>query len=291
MAISAKMVKELRERTGLGMMECKKFLQECDGDIDNAIEAIRKSGAVKAVKMQGRIAAEGLTAVRVANDGKTAVIIEVNCETDFVSRGDDFADFVNLCTEQALAHRTATVEALAAVEVNGETIDKARENMIVKIGENINIRRVDFVEAKGSVMSYIHGARIAVLVDAETPDDGLAKDLAMHIAASNPAVIAGEDVPEEMINKEKEIYSAQAAESGKPADIVEKMVAGRIRKYLEEVSLLGQPFVKDPSTTVGDLLKSNNAKVHAFIRYEVGEGIEKKQEDFAAEVMAQVKGN
>ncbi len=291
MGISAKLVKELRERTGEGMMECKKFLEKVGGDIEAAIDEMRKSGAAKAAKKQGRITAEGLVAVRVADDKKTAVILEINCETDFVSRGDDFKGFVDFCSEHALANRCNDISALADLSVDGDIIEAVRQNLTAKVGENINFRRVHFIEAKGKISSYVHGVRIGVLIDVDASDDDLGKDLAMHIAASSPIVVAGEDVPEELIAKEKEIYAAQAAESGKPADIVEKMVVGRVRKFLEEVSLHGQDFVKDPNTKVGALLKQQGATVHRFVRFEVGEGIEKRAENFADEVMAQVRGN
>lgn len=291
MGISAKLVKELRERTGEGMMECKKFLEKVGGDIEAAIDEMRKSGAAKAAKKSGRITAEGLVAIRVSEDRKSAVILEVNCETDFVSRGDDFKGFVDHCTEHALANQCKDVASLAALSVDGGTIESARQDMTGKVGENINLRRVSFVEAKGKISSYVHGVKIGVIIDADSSDDDLGKDLAMHIAASSPLVVSGDDVPAEMIAKEKEIYTAQAAESGKPADIIEKMVVGRVRKYLEEVSLHGQAFVKDPNTKVSDLLKQRGATVHSFIRFEVGEGIEKRQENFADEVMAQVRGN
>ena len=292
MAISAALVKELRERTGVGMMECKKFLQQTNGDIEEAIAEMRKAGAAKVAKKDGRVTAEGLVAVAVSSDRKLAAIIEANCETDFVCRNEDFMGFAQLCADQAIAHRCADVDSLSNAPSNhGDlNIDQYRQQLIVKIGENINLRRVTLIQATGEVSHYLHGARIGVLIDVVSGNDELGKDLAMHVAASNPVVVAGKDVPQELLDKEKEIYSAQAAESGKPADIIEKMIQGRLNKFLEEVSLEGQSFVKDPEQKVAALLKAAGAKVASFIRYEVGEGIAQKQENFADAVMAQVRG-
>jgi len=292
MAITAALVKELRERTGAGMMECKKTLVETDGDIDAAIELMRKSGMAKADKKAGRVAAEGTIAMARSADGKQAVLVEVNCETDFVAKGDDFTAFASKVAERALATGAATAEALleTAIEDGGVSVEESRKELIAKIGENISVRRVSRVESSGVVGAYMHGTRIGVLTALEGGDEELARDIAMHVAASKPICVSADDVPAEVIEKEKEIFSAQAAESGKPAEIIEKMVSGRINKYLKEITLLGQPFVKDPDQTVEKLLASKGAKVTGFQRLEVGEGIEKKEEDVVAEVMAQAKG-
>jgi elongation factor Ts len=293
MQISAAMVKELRERTGSGMMECKKALQEADGDIDAAIENMRKSGLAKADKKAGRIAAEGRIAIKVSADGKTAVITEVNCETDFVSGGDDFLNFVNKVAAVALENKPESIEALIALAIDGsQSIEEKRKEMVSKIGENIQVRRFEIMQADtGAFGSYLHGTRIGVLLGMENGNGDLIKDVAMHIAASKPTCVTEEQVPAELLSKEREILIAQAQDSGKPQDIVEKMVDGRIRKYLAEITLVGQPFVKDPDKTVGALLKDEGAIVTGFVRYEVGEGIEKKQENFADEVMAQINAS
>jgi elongation factor Ts len=293
MAITAALVKELRERTGAGMMECKKALVETDGDIEAAIEHMRKTGLTKADKKAGRTAAEGLVAIKTSDDGKQAAIVEVNCETDFVAKGDDFKNFVEAIAQRVLDKQPADLDALLAMSISDDdatSIEDVRKTLIAKIGENMGLRRFELISAKGNLASYMHGARIGVVVDVEGGDDALGKDIAMHIAASRPVCVSEDEVPQDDIEKEKEIFSAQAAESGKPAEIIEKMVSGRIKKFLKEVTLLGQPFVKDPDQTVEQLLKSAGAKVHCFVRFEVGEGIEKKQESFADEVMAQVKG-
>lgn len=290
MAITAAQVKELRERTGVGMMECKKALTETDGDMEAAIELLRKSGAAKADKKAGRTAAEGLVAIRISDDNKTAAVVEVNCETDFAAKDENFSGFVNKLADHILATRPADMDALMASEMDGETVEAALKNLIAKVGENMNIRRFEIIEGKGAFSSYMHGTRIGVLVDLEGGDDTLGKDIAMHVAASRPICVSEDQVPQEAIDKEKEIFTAQAQESGKPADIIEKMITGRINKFLKEITLLGQPFVKDPDQTVAKLLKGANASVSAFIRYEVGEGIEKKKENFAEEVAAQMKG-
>ncbi len=293
MQITAAMVKELRERTGSGMMECKKALQETDGDIDAAIENMRKAGLAKADKKAGRVAAEGRVAIKISDDGKSAVIVEVNCETDFVSGGDEFIGFANDIAATALANKPDTIEALIELPMDGsQTIEDRRKAMISKIGENIQVRRFEIMNAdQGAFGSYLHGSRIGVLLEMENGKDDLIKDVAMHIAASRPICVTEDQVPAETLEKEREILVAQAKDSGKPDNIIEKMVDGRIRKYLAEVTLIGQPFVKDPDKTVGALLKDEGATVTGFIRYEVGEGIEKKQENFADEVMAQVKAN
>ncbi len=298
MQITASMVKELRERTGSGMMECKKALQEAEGNIDVAIENMRKSGLAKADKKSGRIAAEGRVAIEVSEDGKSAIVLEMNCETDFVSGGDEFMEFVSATAKTALANKPADIVALSAMTLSGadESIESIRQTMVAKIGENIQLRRFQIMQTEnGTFGSYSHGTRIGVLVDmvlADNSEDGakLIKDVAMHIAASGPLCISEEDVPTDVLEKEKEILRAQALESGKPADIVEKMLTGRIRKYLAEITLLGQSFVKDPDKTIQILLSDAEATVNSFVRYEVGEGIEKKQENFADEVMAQVNG-
>ncbi|HEX6927997.1 MAG TPA: translation elongation factor Ts [Gammaproteobacteria bacterium] len=288
MAITAAQVKELRERTGAGMMECKKALTETGGDMEAAVEHMRKTGLAKADKKAGRVAAEGR--IEIAIDGGKAAIVEVNSETDFVSGGDDFKAFAGKVAAVVLAHEPADVEALAAVPLDGKTYDDARRELIAKIGENIGVRRFAVVAAKGRIATYLHGTRIGVVVDVEGGDDELARDIAMHVAAAKPQFVSADDVPGDIVGKEKEILIAQAADSGKPADIVEKMVEGRLRKHLAEITLLGQPFIKDPDQTVEKLLKAAGAKVHAFVRFEVGEGIEKKEENFVEEVMAQAKG-
>ena len=286
MAITAALVKELRERTGAGMMDCKKALQAADGDIETAIEDMRKSGMAKAAKKAGRIAAEGL--VSIAQDGNKAAIVEINSETDFVSKGDDFINFCDNAAQAALSNGCTDAASLNALEINGETLEIGLKNLIAKLGENMSLRRV--VQIEGNTLGvYKHGSRIGVIVALEGGDEALAKDIAMHIAASRPVCISADEVPADMLAKEREIFSEQAKASGKPDNIIEKMVEGRIRKYLGEVTLLGQAFVKDPDQTVEKLLKTANAKVTAFTRMEVGEGIEKKVENFADEVAAQQK--
>ncbi len=284
--ITAGMVKELRERTGLGMMDCKKALVESDGDMEKAIDDLRKASGLKAAKKAGRIAAEGTVLTKISEDGNLGVIIEVNCETDFVARDDNFLKFANDVLDLAFTSRETDVAKLMA-----SGLESAREALVQKIGENINVRRVQLIEFKnindGIVDTYIHSNnRIAVLVAIKGGDDSLAKDIAMHVAAVNPIVVRAEDVPKELLAKESEIYSAQARESGKPEEIIEKMIQGRLRKYVAEVSLLDQAFVKDGEITVSALLKKAGADVVSFIRYEVGEGIEKEEVDFAAEVAA-----
>ncbi|WP_183166717.1 translation elongation factor Ts [Azomonas macrocytogenes] len=282
--VSAALVKELRERTGLGMMECKKALVEADGDIEKAIDDLRKSGQAKAAKKAGRIAADGVVAIKVAADGKYGVVVEVNSETDFVARDESFLGFVEATVEKAFADRLNDVAPLV------EAREKDREALVQKIGENISIRRINRVEGV-VVGGYVHGnKRIAVLVALSGGNPELAKDIAMHVAATNPAVLNPSQVSEELIAKEKEIFLALNEEKvkGKPAEIVEKMVAGRIQKFLSEASLVEQPFVKDPDVKIGDLAKKAGAEVISFVRFEVGEGIEKIEVDFAAEVAAQV---
>jgi len=291
MQITASMVKELRERTGSGMMECKKALQEAEGNIDVAIENMRKAGLAKADKKSGRIAAEGRVVIEISSDAKSAAIVEVNCETDFVSGGDEFLSFVAAVAKTALANKPADINALSELPLDGaaETVEDVRKTKVAKIGENIQLRRFEVLEtATGTFGCYLHGTRMGVLVEMEGGNEELIKDVAMHIAASNPLCISAADMPAETLEKEKEILRAQALDSGKPADIVEKMLEGRVRKYLAENTLLGQPFVKNPDITVETLLADAGAKVNRYVRYEVGEGIEKKQENFADEVMAQV---
>jgi elongation factor Ts len=283
MAISASLVKELRERTGLGMMECKKALVEADGSIETAIDNLRKDSGLKAAKKADRTAAEGVVAARVADDGSYGVLLEVNSETDFVARDDNFLAFVNSVLDKAFADKQTDVAALMAGE-----LESAREALVQKIGENIGVRRVALIEAD-VVGTYVHSNnRIAVLTELRGGNAELAKDIAMHVAAVNPQVVRGEDMPAEVVEKEKEIIRAQPDMEGKPAEIVEKMMGGRINKFLKENSLLEQPFVKNPDQTVGQLAKENGAEVLSFLRFEVGEGIEKKVDDFAAEVAAQV---
>jgi len=294
MAITAALVKELRERTGAGMMECKKMLQQTDGDIEAAIEEMRKSGQAKAAKKAGRIAAEGLIVISTADDGKSAAMAEVNCETDFVAKDENFSSFAASVADRALNSEADDVEALTQLPLtDGDetTIEQAREALVAKIGENMSVRRFVRMRSSGGIYSYRHGVRIGVLVDMEGGDEELGRDIAMHIAASNPLCVAESDVPADVLEKEREIYREEARQSGKPENILDKIIEGKVRKYLEGVTLLGQAFVKDPDTTVGKLLEKSGARVVAFRRFEVGEGIEKKQEDFAAEVMAQVKGS
>ncbi len=293
MAITAAMVKELRERTGAGMMECKKALVETDGDMEGAIEMMRKRGAAKADKKAGRVAAEGRIVIAINDEKSEGAIVEVNSETDFVAKDENFIEFAEAVGAAVLADKPVDIPALSSLPLEtGESIEETRANLVSKIGENIQIRRFELITTEeGSLSSYLHGERIGVLLSMIGGDEQLGKDIAMHIAASNPACVSEEQVPEDVLAKEKEILVAQAEGSGKPAEIIEKMVQGRLRKYLSEITLEGQPFVKDPDQSVGKLLSAAGAKVESFVRYEVGEGIEKKQEDFAAEVMAQMKGS
>ncbi len=288
MAITASLVKELRERTGSGMMECKKALVETDGDIEAAAELMRKSGAAKADKKAGRVAADGAIKACVSDDGKSAVILEINSETDFVAKDENFQAFADDVLATVAQQKPASVEALSAMTMNnGQGVEEARQALIAKVGENIQLRRFEVLESDSSIASYLHGARIGVLVDSSA-DASLARDIAMHIAAANPQFVDRDAVPAEFIEKEKSILIAQAESSGKPAEIIEKMIQGRLHKFLAEVTLLGQPFVKDPEQKIEKLLAAAGASVTAFIRYEVGEGIEKKVEDFAAEVASQL---
>jgi len=287
-AITASLVKELRERTGSGMMECKKALVETDGNIEAAAELMRKSGAAKADKKASRVAADGAIKVIVSDDGKSAVILEINSETDFVAKDDNFQAFADDVLTTVAQQKPASVEALSAMTMgNGQSVEEARQALIAKVGENIQVRRFEMVESDNSIASYLHGARIGVLVDSSA-DAGLARDIAMHIAAANPQFVDRDAVPAEFVEKEKSILIAQAESSGKPPEIVEKMIQGRLDKFLAEVTLLGQPFVKDPEQKIEKLLATAGASVTGFVRYEVGEGIEKKVEDFAAEVASQL---
>ncbi len=293
MSISAALVKELRERTSAGMMECKKALEEAGGDIQRAIEVLRKTGKTKADKKAGRVAAEGVVFIQAANDGKQAVMIEMNSETDFVGRDENFLRFVKAVAAVALQAKVRNVSdlnTLSLADHGNVTVEEARQALVAKVGENIHLRRLAFVDAANPIGAYLHGNRIGVLVELDSPNPEIAKDIAMHIAASKPLVVAPSDVPSDWVAKEKEVYLAQAMGSGKPQDIIEKMAQGRLKKFLDEVSLLGQPFVKDPNMTVEDLLNKNRVKVLAFTRFEVGEGIEKEKEDFVEAVMSQVQG-
>ena len=290
MAVTASMVKELRERTGAGMMECKKALVETDGDMDAALDLLRKSGLAKADKKASRIAAEGQV-ILVSNANNTeAVMVEVNSETDFAAKDANFLTFAKAVAGNALTEGSANVKALMATDLDGASLEAARQALIAKIGENIQVRRISRMSSNGNIGAYIHGGRIGVLVELEGGDDVVARDVAMHIAAMNPEFIDVDDVPADVLEKEKQFLVSQAADSGKPADIIEKMVSGRMRKHLSAITLLGQDFVKDGDITVGKLLEQNGASVKGFTRLEVGEGIEKKEDNFADEVMQQVKG-
>jgi elongation factor Ts len=289
MEITASLVKELRERTGAGMMECKRALTENDGNIEAAIESMRKKGQATAEKKSGRIAAEGL--ITLLREGNKAAMVEVNCETDFVTKNEDFKQFCQAVVETVLREQPVDLQSLLSANLkNGKNVEENRHELILKIGENIMVRRFAMMEAKDRLGVYLHGVRIGILVDMQGGSDVLAKDVAMHIAASRPICISSDQIPAETIAKEREIFTVQAAETGKPAAIIEKIVQGRLEKFFGEVTLLGQPFVKDPEQLVGKLLKTNQATVLRFERFEVGEGIEKKKEDFASEVMQQVRG-
>jgi len=291
MQITAAMVKELRERTGAGMMECKKALSESAGDMEAAIELMRKSGQAKADKKASRIAAEGTVVISLSDDAKSGVVLEVNCETDFVGKDENFLSFSNEVATSILSQNIDNIEALMDAKLSsGETVEAARLALVSKIGENIQVRRFSrVVSANGTLGKYMHGSRIGVMVELDGGSNDLNKDIAMHIAASKPLCVDEDGVSADMLQKEKEIFMAKAESSGKPAEIIEKMVQGQIKKFLGEITLMGQPFVKDPDKSVAQLLKENSASVISFQRYEVGEGIEKKSENFAEEVMAQVK--
>ena len=289
MEITASLVKELRERTGAGMMDCKVALSDARGDIEIAIEVMRKSGAAKAAKKAGRIAAEGIISIKLNEND--IVILEVNCETDFVTKDESFLSFVDSVIQAISNNNVSDVDELLKLNWGNQAIEEANQQLIAKIGEKITIRRFQKSSIKNQIGTYLHGIRIGVIVEIEGGCEELAKDIAMHIAASKPLFINEDQVSQEILDKEKEIYTAQAQESGKPADIVEKMVEGRLKKFIKEITLLGQPFVKDPEKSIEKILKSSDAKVLSFIRYEVGEGIEKRADNFAEEVMSQAKGS
>ena len=293
MSVTAEAVKALRERTGAGMMECKKALVETGGDLDAAAELMRKAGLAKADKKAARVAAEGVIVIERAADTRTAAIVEVNCETDFVAREADFKTFAANVAKAALAAKPASVDALLTAKIDGGTVDEVRRALVSKIGENIGVRRFALVQAPAVVGSYLHGSRIGALVALKTGDDAVAKDIAMHVAAINPPRVSAAEVPAEEIAKEREIQLAQAKSdpknAGKPEEILTKILEGKIRKWVNEITLLGQPFVKDPDQSVEKYLKQAGGEVLSFVRYEVGDGIEKKQEDFAEEVRKQVE--
>ena len=294
MQITASLVKELRERTGVGMMDCKKALQEADGNIDTAIENMRKSGVAKAAKKAGRVAAEGVIIIRKDEGNNQSVILEINCETDFVAKDDNFSQFASAVADTILAEKPGDVQALLKLNLHGSSaniIEDARTELVSKIGENISIRRFIVLEHSGIIGTYLHGVRIGVVVELIGGNNELAKDLAMHIAASKPVCISADEVPDDILEQEKAVFKSQAEDSGKPAEIIEKMINGRINKFINEITLLGQPFVKDPDTSIESLLKAQDAKVKLFFRYEVGEGIDKKEDNFVEDVMAQAKGS
>lgn len=292
--ITAAMVKELRDRTGGGMMECKKALVEANGDFEIAIDNMRKSGAAKAAKKSGRTAAEGRVVVKISTDGKSAVILEVNCETDFVSRDASFIQFTEKVAEFALENKINTVDDLLAFSCTGgcscnaKTVAQCLEGLVAKLGENIRIRRVAFMHSANLIGSYVHSDKIGVLVNLSVDNKDLGKDIAMHIAASKPTAVSAKDLPQEMLDKEREIYLAQVESSGKPAEILSKMVEGKLQKFIKEITLLDQSFIKNPDITVDALLKTAKATVLSFVRFEVGEGIEKETIDFATEVQNQI---
>ncbi|MGE5171492.1 MAG: translation elongation factor Ts [Rudaea sp.] len=289
--ISASRVMELRQRTGLGMMECKKALTEANGDLAKAEELLRIRSGAKASKAAGRVAADGVVGVAVAPDAKTGAIVELNCETDFVAKNEDFRSFANEMAQIVVRDRPADVAALAERTLaSGETVEARRVALVQKIGENMTLRRFARVDAQGRIASYVHGSRIGVLVDYTGGDEALGRDLAMHVAATKPIAVDRKDVPADIVDKERAIAAARAAESGKPANIVEKMVEGAVAKFLAEVTLLPQPFVKDDKQTIAELLEAQGARVNAFVLYVVGEGIEKRKDDFAAEVAAMARG-
>jgi elongation factor Ts len=295
MQISAAMVKELRERTGAGMMECKQALVDEGGDVEAAVENLRKKGQAKADKKAGRIAAEGAIGLALAANAASGALVELNSETDFVAKQDEFREFADMLARRALDERPGDVNALLALPVEagaGQSIEERIRDMVMRIGENITLRRFQIVESDGgSVRAYVHGGRIGVLVDVSGADEAVGKDIAMHVAASRPLAVDESDMPGGLLDKEREILTAQVADSGKPPEIQEKMITGRLKKYLGEVTLLGQPFVKDPDQSVAKFLAGAGAKIGGFSRFEVGEGIEKRTDNFAEEVMAQVQGD
>lgn len=285
MQITASLVKQLRERTGAGMMDCKKALQEANGDIETAIREMRKSGAARAAAKAGRIAAEGI--IRVHRDGAEVILLEINCETDFVARDENFLAFAERVAEAIAAGSPADVETLMSLSRGGQTLAESRQELIARIGENISVRRFEKMSLSGHIGAYQHGTRIGAVAELEGGDAALARDIAMHIAASRPVCVSEDQVPPDLLAKEREIVQAQAGESGKPPAIIERIVTGRIEKFLQDITLLGQPFVKAPDRTVAALLAAAGANVKSFLRYEVGEGIEKKTDNFAEEVLAQ----
>ena len=287
MAIEAKLVKELRERTGAGMMDCKRALVDAEGDLEQASEILRKSGQAKADKKAARVAAEGTVLVKGTTDGNRYVVVEVNSETDFVAKDENFTGFAETVAAVALAGEYADVAALMASDSDGRTLETRRQELVAKVGENVAVRRFQVLQSNETIGSYSHRGRIGVLVELQGGDQNLAKDLAMQVAATSPRYVSAADVPADELAKEREILAAQALQEGKPEDIVQKMVEGRLRKHLDEITLTGQPFVKDPDTKVEKLLSAVGASALGFVRYEVGEGIEKKEDDFVQEVMAQ----
>ncbi|MGB5258254.1 MAG: translation elongation factor Ts [Woeseiaceae bacterium] len=287
MTVTASLVKELRERTGAGMMECKRALVETNGDLDAAAEALRKSGQAKADKKASRVAADGRVVIRA--NGSKAVIAEVNSETDFVAKDENFIGFAEAVADAALSSGVTDTNELANASIGDSTIEQARTELVQKVGENISVRRAEIIENDGPIGYYAHGARIGAIVALQGGDEALARDIAMHVAAINPTCIDESGVPAETLEREKRIFTEQAKESGKPPEIIEKMIGGRISKFLKEITLIGQPFVKDDKQSVGQLLKSAGANVVSFTRFEVGEGIEKKTENFADEVMKQIE--
>ncbi len=288
MAISAGLVKELRDRTAAGMMACKKALTETDGDIERAVELLREIGAASAERKAGRIAAEGVIGQLVDGEGRCGVVVEVNCETDFVAKDESFQEFVLDVARSVHEHDPDSIESLSQMISREGTIESARQNLIGQVGENVTIRRFErIVEKNGLVAGYLHGTRIGVLVSVEGEKIELARDVAMHVAASKPLCVSQDQMPADVLEREKSIFLAQARDSGKPDDIVERMVDGKVRKYLKENTLLGQAYVKDPDISVGQLLDAGKVRVNRMIRFEVGEGLEKRQTDFVSEVMAQ----
>ena len=292
MAITAALVKELRERTGSGMMECKKALVEANGDIEVAIEEMRKSGLAKADKKADRITAEGIIGIEVSADNKHAVMVEVNSETDFVAKADDFVNFVSAVAKKALEAQPADLDALKQLTLDsGDTVETVRQALVAKIGENIQVRRFTPLNTDDGIIGfYRHGDRIGTMVQLKGGNEELAKDLAMHVAANRPQAISPDELSQELLDKERDIVATQARDSGKPENIIEKMIEGRMAKFVNEISLVGQPFVKDPDVTVEKLIKQAGASIEAFEFFEVGEGIEKAEDNFAEEVMAQARG-
>lgn len=291
MSIKASQVKELRERTGAGMMECKSALVEAEGDMDTAIQVMRRKGQAKASKKAGRVAAEGAVFIKANDNGTQAQMIEINSETDFVARDQSFVEFGQMVVQAALDHQVSDVKQLAEITLpSGETVEQTRKDLVAQLGENIQLRRLRFCRAQGGLSSYLHGERIGVVVDTVPANDQVGKDIAMHVAAFNPQAIKPDDVPQEVVEKEKQVFREQAQESGKPEHIIDKMISGRINKFLNESSLYGQAFAKNPEQTVADYLKEQGCDVHNFSRLEVGEGIETEQKDFASEVQEQLQG-